>query len=197
MEATSWWTVEVHPLLLAMFLFSSTERVGTFHLIIFNKYVSKITTIHLEGTPYLHNLDSNHTVHSRHLWRRHSQRYVFGPKLEDTRHDDVPSAAAGLKCIVPARDIIASNFLHNINIYPSTTHSLRGHHTYISTTCHAPVLRTILTSLRHGRRGSSSASSGEGLLVLLPEGEYPLFSHEITPLTRPSPLRRLMATSPP
>lgn len=37
-EATSWWTVEVHPLLLAMF-FSSTARVGTFHWIIFSNYV--------------------------------------------------------------------------------------------------------------------------------------------------------------
>lgn len=138
-EATSWWTVEVHPLLLAMFLFSSTERVGTFHWIIFSKYVSKNATTLLERTSCLHHMDSNHTIHFRHLWRRQSQRYVFRPKLEDTRHDDVPSAAAGSECIVPARDIIASNFLHNINILPFNHFlSLRTPHThlhYLPRTC--------------------------------------------------------------
>ena len=114
----------------------------------------------------------------------------FAPKPEDTEHDDVPSphrAAAGLEgwraaYLLPARDIIASNFPHNINTQLLDT--LRGHHTNISITCYAPTFHSVLTSLSHGRRGRCCPAPGEGLLVLLPQGKYPtILTTPITPLT--------------
>ena len=71
-------------------------------------------------TSNLNHIYSNHADYIRHIQRWQSWRYVFAHEFEDTRHDDVPShcSAAGLKSSVPARDIIASNFPHNINTLP-------------------------------------------------------------------------------
>jgi hypothetical protein len=122
-----------------------------------------------------------------------SEVRVLPPKSKTRNMTTSHRAAAGLESSVPARDIIASNFPHNINTQLLDT--LSAHHTYISTTSYAPVFHSVLTDLRHGRRGSSSPAAGEGLMVLLPQGKSH-YSHDTQYTTDNALVHRLLQWRP-